>query len=265
VSAERERLSQDEIALVLRRAAELDVEPVGGPEPLTVEAVEAAAAEVGLPAVAVRQAVAELRAGLLTDEASAAPSPHAVVEAAVVPLDPAVAADVVGRWLGAQTFHRYRGRDGVEVWRIREDWVANVQRRFDWAASMRLKDVREVVVRTVAVEGGTLVRLEATLEGSTTSAPGVGAGAGGVLGSGAGILVGAAVAGGPAVLVVGAAVAGIGAVGGWRVGTGVKRSRSARIAEELGAELDRIATGQDDQRAYLRFRERARRHRGTWA
>jgi hypothetical protein len=265
MSAERERLSQDEIALVLRRAAELDVQPLVDGEPLSVEALEAAAGEVGLPAVAVRQAVAELRAGLLTDEDHATANPGAVIEAAVVALEPAEARAAVGRWLAAQTFHHHRGRDGVEVWRIREDWMAGVQRRFDWAASMRLKEVRQVVVRTIAVEGGTLVRLEATLEGSTAAAPGLGAGAGGVVGSGAGMVIGAALAGGPVVMVVGAAVAGVGAFGGWRVGTGIRRSRAARVAEELSAELDRIAMGQVDQRAFLRFRERARRRRGTWA
>lgn len=251
---------------MLRRAAELD-DGLAGPvaEPLPVAAVEAVAADVGLPAEAVRQAVAELRAGLLTGEAPTAADRQAVVEAAVVPADPAAALDLVGRWLAAQTFHRHRGRDGVEVWRVREDWVAAMQRRFDWAASVRLKDVRQVVVRAIDVEGGTLVRLEATLSGATAAAPGLGAGAGGVVGSGAGILAGAALAGGPVVAVVGAAAAGVSAIGGWRIGAGIRRSRAARIADELAAELDRVAAGDIEPGRLAAWRDRARRQRGTWA
>src|SRR5690606_33273589 len=63
------RLSRDEVALVLRRAAELDA-AAGGPPPDGYEpaAVEEAAREVGLSPAAVRQAVAELRAGVLPAE-----------------------------------------------------------------------------------------------------------------------------------------------------------------------------------------------------
>lgn len=258
-----ERLTQDELALVLRRAAELDV-PVEPGERLSVEAVEAAAAEVGLPAVAVRQAVAELRAGLLTpgDAGQPAPvGPATVVEAAVVGLAPDRAAEEIGRWLSAQTFHRHRGRDGVEVWRRREDWVAGVQRRFDWSASVRLKGVHEVVVRAVAVEGGTLLRLEATLAGAVAAAPGVGLGGGGAAGVAAGLPLGGMTSG-----IAVAALGGAGLVGGWLAGRRVRRNRRDRVADELAAALDRLATGRTvDPSALTRLRARVRRHPGRWA
>jgi hypothetical protein len=208
-----ERLTQEEIALVLRRAAELDAELPGAVDDrLPVEAIEAAAAEVGLPAVAVRQAVAEFRAGLLTDEAPQAPAPTSVVEAAVVPLEPAAALAAVGRWLTSQTFHCHRGRDGVEVWRVREDWVAGVTRKLDWSATVRLKEVREVVVRTIAVEGGTLVRLEATLGGAAAAAPGIGLAVAALPGST--MTVAAAASGSPSVAAAGVGLAGRGGTRG---------------------------------------------------
>ena len=69
-------LTQDQIALVLRRAAELDrdlgsIGPAGG---LSPEAVEEAAVEAGLSRVAVRRALAELQSGLLQTPARPARS-----------------------------------------------------------------------------------------------------------------------------------------------------------------------------------------------
>ena len=264
-----ERLSQEELALVLRRAAELDVTPAGsGPDDrLPVAAVEAAAAEVGLPAAVVRQAVAELRAGLLRDERVAVPSgPSVVVEAAVVPVDPERALAEIARWLAAQTFHRHRGRDGVEVWRAREDWAAGMQRAFDWSASVRLKGVREVIVRAIEVEGGTLLRLEATLAGAAAAAPGIGAGSGAVVGAGTATPLALLTIGDPVVAVIGAGAAGVGAISGWLLGRSVRRSRRDKLADELAAELDRLGTGRTDQGAIERLRQRASRYRGgRWA
>lgn len=276
-----ERLTQDELALVLRRAAELDVAPAGSAadDRLPVAAVEAAAAEVGLPATAVRQAVAELRAGVLRAgpagadglvEVGAAPVDRAVVvEAGEVPFEPERALAEVGRWLGGQTFHRHRGRDGVEVWRVREDWVAGMQRKFDWSASVRLKGVREVVVRAVAMGDGALLRLEATLDGAYASAPTIGTVGGGTAGTVVGVGSTVALAA-PGVLIggVGAATAGIGALLGWRAGRSSRRRSRDRIADELAAELDRIATGRANDGALERLKQRAMRasHRGgRWA
>jgi hypothetical protein len=170
----------------------------------------------------------------------------------------------VGRWLSAQTFQCHRGRDGVEVWRVREDWVAGAMRAFDWSAAMRIKEVRQVVVRTVPVEGGTLVRLEATLAGTAAAAPGIGLAVAALPGST--ITVVAAGAGVPAVAATGAALAGIGATGGWLAGRALRRNRVERIADELAAELERLITGRARERGpFDRFRALSRRQRGEWA
>lgn len=253
-----DRLTSDEVALVLRRAAELD--PTTAPMPdegLSVEAVEAAAAEVGLPASAVRQAIAELRTGVLDPEPGDRP-PLTLVEAGVVPYAPDEALAMVGRWLESQAFHRHRLREGVETWRPREDVLAKLQRGLDWMATVRLKDVREVTVRAVAVTDGTLVRVEATLSGSVVSLPGIGAGAGGVIGSGVGVVGGmVSPAGPPGVVAAGAAVAGLGAVGGWWAGRRARQSRAEHVADEVSAHLDRIGHGDDHEpRALRRLRRR---------
>lgn len=259
-----DRLSQDEVAAVLRRAAQLDGEATTSmDELLPVAAVEAAAAEVGLAPAAVRQAVAELRAGVLAGPIEPSSDRHVVVEAAVVPLDVAAASDAVARWLSAQTFHRHRGRNGVEVWRVREDWVAGLQRHLDWSASVRLKSVREVVVRIVEVDGGALVRMEATLAFAPRRAP--------TIGTAAGVAGGLVTAGGTISVLDGAFASGLGALaigagsaGGWWVGRSVRKVSRHRVADELAAQLDRIGSGHQERNALDRLRERARRTRGPW-
>jgi hypothetical protein len=253
-----DRLGPDEVALVLRRAAELDLAS-GQPadEGLPVEALEAAASEVGLPADAVRRAVAELRAGLLTEAPAASPR-GILVEAGVVPYEPDEAIAMVGRWLESQSFARHRVRDSAHTWRPRDDLFAKIHRSFDWMAPMRLKDVQEVTVRAVAVSDGTLVRIEATLEHGVVAAPGIGAGVGGVAGSTTGLLGGMAssVSNG-GVLALVATMAGAGATGGWWLGVRHRRARAEQVSDELSAHLDRVGYGEVTTPGVLdRFRRR---------
>lgn len=259
-----DRLSTDEVALVLRRAAELDVTTrPGAEEGLTTAAVESAAVEAGLPMAAVRQAVAELRSGLLVDGGPARSRATTLVEAGVVPYPPDEALAMVGRWLQAQTFTRHRRSPGTQTWRLRDDVLAKLQRAFDWSATLRLKDVHQVTVRAVQLEDGTLVRVEAELTGGVAAAPGIGAGAGAVTGSCLGAL-GSVVAsaGTPTLLAVGAATAGTGAVGGWWAGRRIRRRRSDHVADELSAHLERVSQRDADAPGLVeRFRSRPRHHR----
>lgn len=258
-----ERLTQDEVALVLRRAAELD--PSGtstSDDRLPLAALEAAASEVGLPAVAVRQAVAELRSGLLVPAAGASTDVASVIAASVVPLEPEAAVEVIGRWLSGQTFVRHRGRDGVEVWRLREDWLAGVQRKLDFSGAVRLKAIRQVVVRANAVEGGTLLRLEAELQRGVAAAPAYGAVGGAAVGSSTGLGAGLALtSGAPALVAIGGVLAGGGTAAGYLLGRTVRRDRRAVVADELAAALDRVATGEAGPSPLDRLRARARSFR----
>src|SRR5437763_13338546 len=62
---EGERLDEDQIALVIRRASELDGQVLAGQAGLDLVLLEQAAVEAGLSRQSVRRAVAELRAGTL--------------------------------------------------------------------------------------------------------------------------------------------------------------------------------------------------------
>ena len=249
-----DRLTEDEIALVLRRAAELDQGSLPATEGLPIGAVEAAAAEVGLSPAAVRQAVAELRAGGLDEEG------EPVVCARVVPGSCTDAIAAVGRWLQGQAMVRARDRGTEQVWRPREDWFAGLQRRFDVAAAIRLKAVEEVVVRGVEVEGGTLVRLSARLQRPVARAPHIGAGVGSVTGAAAlgtlGII-------DPVFLVAAAPGAAAGGAAGWRLGRNALAKQRAKVADAIDGLLDELELGRQPgtSNALERLASRARRLR----
>ncbi|MGH9137095.1 MAG: hypothetical protein ACRD0G_08605, partial [Acidimicrobiales bacterium] len=152
-----EELTQRELALVLRRAAQLEAAattPELQTERLPVAAVEAAAAEAGLEPAAVRRAIAELRAGLLDEVESRPPSPDRLVVSRLVPGDQGAVSATIRRFLSGQLMHPVRDRGGVQVWRRRDDFLAGVRRLTDWGGSLKLEGLREVVVRTVPVESG---------------------------------------------------------------------------------------------------------------
>jgi hypothetical protein len=229
-----ERLSQDEVARVLRRAAELDPEtspPVD--EGVPVAALEAAASEVGLPPAAVRQAVAELRTGALDDDGVP------VVCARVVPGSCAEIIATVGGWLHGQAMVRARDRGTEQVWRPREDWMAGVHRKLDFAAALRLKAVEEVVVRTVEVEGGTLVRLSCRLQPSVTRAPKVRGG----IGASAGLATAALGVVDPLFLAAAVPVGAAGGTLGWRLGRSSLARHRDRVADAVDGVLDELELG----------------------
>jgi hypothetical protein len=247
-----ERLTDDEVALVLRRASELDVGGTRSPDGLPVTAVEAAASEVGLSPAAVRQAVAELRTGALHDDG------RAIVCARVVPGTCAAAIESVGRWLQGQAMVRARDRGTEQVWRPREDMLAGLQRRFDFAAAIRLKPVEEVVVRGVEVEGGTLVRLTATLQRQVDHAPAIGAGIGAAAGTSAALL------GLADPLLVLSAVPGAALVGtaGWRVGRSSRAKQRRKVADAIDGLLDELELGRGPTATpFEKLASRARRLR----
>jgi hypothetical protein len=248
-----ERLTDDEVAAVLRRAADLD----GGAaaptlDGLPVAAVEAAAAEAGLSPAAVRHAVAELRAGALEDDGLTAPG--VVVCARVVPGTPDGTLASVGRYLSHQALVRARDRGREQVWRPRDDVVATLRRKLDFTGSIRLRAVDEVVVRAVEVEGGTLVRVVARLDAVSASAPSIGAGVGSTLGTAAAGAA-AALTGDAAWLLATAAGAPAAGVLGWRIGRGVRGERRRNVAEAIDGMLDELELGRGTGRW-----ERAGRH-----
>jgi hypothetical protein len=262
-----DRLTDVEVAKVLRRAAELDASPaVPVDDGLPVAAVEAAAAEVGLSPAAVRQAVAELRSGVL-DAPQEEPGPSHIVCARVVAGDVETSLAAVGRYLERQAFVRARDRGVEQVWRPREDIAAKVQRRFDFAAAIRLGAVDEVVVRTTPVEGGTLLRLVARLERQVARAPRLAGTAGGVVvGGGVGAL-GIAL-GDPTVALAGLPAGALGGTAGWRLGRRARDNQRHRATESIEGLLDELelgrSVGDGGGNTFDRLASRARRLRGGY-
>lgn len=168
-----DRLSDEETALVLRRAAELDsltdVHPIG----LDVAALEDVAVESGLSRRSVRRAVAELHLGTLAaathqrrSRSSRMFGPGTVVvhRAVRAPVD-AVEAPV-RQYLEGQLFRAVRNVGDQSLWRPREDLKASVQRSVDRSVQRRLVlgDVSCIQVAVTAAgepaDGWSLVHLE---------------------------------------------------------------------------------------------------------
>ena len=235
------RLRPDEVALVLRRAAELEASlpaSVGGELELYDGVDEAsvleAAEEAGFSTAAVSTALAELRAGAL--DAGALPS-RLVVDQRVVPGDAVIVGRVVERLLDRERF-AVRRRDG--------DRVVWVRGPHSWSDALRLRrgpDLRgldEVSVTVAAVPGESrsLVRVEAAVLVDPSDAPVAGA-----LGGGIGLAGGASIwaaSGDVAWLLASLPVAGVLAVWRWRESRREALRESAEVADALSRLLDAI-------------------------
>lgn len=178
-----DRLSSDEVALVLRRAAELDAsvetaQGVGGVEP---SVVEEAAREVGLSRGAVRQALAELRIGTLDERRgpTRVAGSRVILESRLVPAAPERVHEQIGRSLRKQTFQLRRRQGDWAVYRPRRDLVARLRRGVDLVGSVGIRGISAVVVEAAAVDwtrppprGGGGRATDASLEGSAARAVG---------------------------------------------------------------------------------------------
>ncbi len=163
-----DRLDDSEVSLVLRRAAELDNQRVPGRE-VDLAAVEDAAAEVGLSRDAVRQAVAELRAGALggarNRPGGRVLGPPTLTVVRTVPGPASEVRSWVHDFLAGQLFCLRRDRDGRSLWERRDDVAAKVRRGVDALREHRLvlPDVHRIEAVVVAGPGGgdlAVVRLE---------------------------------------------------------------------------------------------------------
>jgi len=244
------RLTSDEVALVLRRAAEIDTadEPAGG-EGYDPAAIEEAAREVGLSPSAVRQAVAELRVGALAPAPAARPgrrvarrplgaSSRLVTHQRLIASSPDAVNAAVDRFMRTQMFElRRRGGDRA-VYRQRSDLVAHVRRRLDFAGAIKLDGIRSIDVVATPADDRTLVRVEADLASSRANALAGGAAVGSAVTVTTGLAgalfqeVGLVVASLPMGAMVGA--------GSMRVAGGRWRRRRDDVAEVLASLLDRL-------------------------
>ena len=239
------RLTSDQVAQVLRRAAELDalIATPGDDDGYDPGAVEEAAREVGLSPAAVRQAVAELRVGALpapdADRRPARPvRSRMVTQQRMVEVPPASVHATVDRFMRTQMFELRRRAGDRSLYRPRSDLIASLRRGLDFAGAIRLDGLRTVSVTAVEADELTLVRVEAELATSRANAVAGGAAAGTSVALLTGLL-GAIL--GEVALVIGAVPAGA-AVGGGSIRVAEARWRKRRddVAEALGSLLDRL-------------------------
>lgn len=236
------RLTSDEVAQVLRRAAEL--EAADGPDAGEYEpaAVVEAAGEVGLSPGAVRQALAELRAGALGD----APGPgrartatsRLVAHQRVVTTPPEEVRASVDRFLRTQMFELRRRSGDRSLYRQRSDLVASLRRSLDFAGAIKLEGLRTIDVVVTPADERTLVRVEAELTASRANALAGGAAAGTAVTLTTG-LAGALIA--EPLLVMVSLPAGVVVGGsGMRMAGSRWRRRRDDVAEVLASVVDRL-------------------------
>ncbi len=239
------RLTRDEVALVLRRAAEIeaaDDRAAGGLDGYEPEAVEQAAREVGLSPAAVRQAVAELRVGALPGEAGQGRgrtvSSRLVAHQRLVETAPAVVHAAVDRFLRTQMFELRRRAGDRSLYRQRSDLVASLRRGLDFAGAIKLEGLRTIDVVVTPADERTLVRVEAELSSSRANAVAGGAAAGTAVTLTTG-LVGALLAE-PGLVIASLPAGAVVGGGGMRVAGARWRKRRDDVAEVLASLLDRL-------------------------
>jgi hypothetical protein len=263
-----DRLNSDEVALVLRRAADLEARTEGraADDGFDAAAVEEAALEVGLSPAAVRQALAELHTGALATDRRRRPGrthPSIVQVARLVPCPPEAIHGSADRYFQKQTLELRRRQDQTTFYRQRRDMAASLRRGLDFNGAIRLEGVSTLTMTTTPVGGiaragpagsaspataaegdrrGTgdggrcMVRFEAELRGRTvmtTVANGIGLTMAVMTGM-AGLFFTTPATAAALGLSVGAAVA----LGGLAIGRSWWRRRRAEVAEVLGGLLD---------------------------
>ena len=241
------RLTSDEVALVLRRAAEIEAldDTTGPGVAYDPAAVEEAAREVGLSPAAVRQAVAELRVGVLAPTApqgrrarGRALASRRVSDQRLVDRTPAETLATIDRFMRTQMFELRRRSGDRSLYRHRADLIAGLRRRLDFAGAIKLEGLTLVDVVVTPADERTLVRVEAELATSHANAVVGGAAAGTAVTVLTGLT--GAVAG-EAGLVIAAVPAGamVGA-GGVRLAASRWQRRRDDVAEVVAHLLDRL-------------------------
>lgn len=240
-----DRLTSDQVASVLRRAAELEARSTGADqaEGFTASVVVEAAEEVGLSPAAVRMALAELHTGTLPpaqltrSRRMLRVGPSGVVESRIVASAPDDVFAAADQYFRRRAFEERRRQDQWVLYRERRDLLTHVRRVVDLGGARQLGGVSGVVVMVSPLaDAGTMVRVEATLEpgwrgiSATATASGMLAVTGTI----------AAVTGDPTALLVGVPVGATIGAAGWERRRRWRHRRRDEIGETLAALLDRL-------------------------
>ena len=239
------RLSEEEVALVLRRAGELQSQRQHGRgTELDVAAVVEVGREVGLDAELVRRAAQEVRSGLLPLPQSGARrwlGPDTLTLARRVPGGVDAASQRVGDFLHAQWFEPARTpRLGLGVWRPRKGLLADLRRSVDLDGRLGLRGVRQVKVSvTQDDEDEVLVRLDADLRDYRLGLLGGLVATPAVVGAGLGVVVTALTQDPEWLLALGGG-GGVTAGAGYVGARQAQRARRESVAEVLAGFLDAL-------------------------
>jgi hypothetical protein len=241
-------LTQEQIALVLRRAAELDRETAcEAGTGLDAATLELAAVEAGISRQSVRRALAELRAGVLEREDGkrrAWLGARTLTLCRTVPGPAPSLTQTLHRFLVRELFELRRDTGDRTSWIPQQGLASRARRALDRGIHRRLilREVQEVGLSVVEEPGSdgarVLVRLDIDVRASRRVHGWI-AGSAAVAGGGVALLGAAAVGADPALLLttgVGAGIAGM----GQRIGSAIYRERVGNIESALGGVLDRL-------------------------
>ena len=242
-----DRLDEDQIALVIRRASELDGQSPSGEPGLDLVLLEEAAVEAGLSRESVRRAVAELRAGTLTPAGDERRrnrlGPTVVTVGRCVPGPPAAVDDILRRFLRHEQFQLRRDFGSSSSWIRRQDVPARVRVSLDKGIHRRLllreaEQVEIAVVEEPGDRGMVMVKLAVDVR-PLRRAHRLAVGRGTGLGVAAGAL-GTVLFGMPEALVVVPAAAASGAGAGHLIGSNRYRSTVEELETALEGFLDTV-------------------------
>jgi hypothetical protein len=143
-------VTADEAAAVFRRAAELDQRgATNGHRALDIAALEQAGLEAGLSRNAIRQALAEVKAGAVEP---IRPRTHAVV-ARTLAMDPGDLEAAVDAFMRQQNCKVVRNLGDRVVWLPDRSMWGNIRRTLDFKRRIVLREVGEVTTCVVPIPG----------------------------------------------------------------------------------------------------------------
>jgi len=245
---EGDRLDDEQIALVIRRASELDGQSLAGQAGLDLVLLEEAAVEAGLSRESVQRAVAELRAGALAagdlpPARRGSVGPDAVTVSRCVPGPLSAVDDILRRFLTKEQFHLRRDFGTTSTWARRHDVGARVRVQYDRSVHRRLllgdaEHVEIAVVKEPGDRGMVMVKLTVDViafRRAHRQAVGKGAGLGMTV-----AVLGAAVLGMPEAAVVAPAATASGMAIGHRLGRNQVRTRVEDLTTRLEGFLDGV-------------------------
>jgi hypothetical protein len=243
------QLSQDDLALVVKRAAELHVAGAGDAPDTALDENTAyeVLREAGLSEQAARQALAEWQHGSLSAHGVLLPAPDPKTRleptasvARQLPIPPERMADVFDALVRRQYFTRGRRIGLGGDWLPRNGLWADVRRKLDFSGKLVLKDINRLRLEVRSASGGNS-RVTVTADVSTYRGWIVCGLVGVPAATALGLGLGGIAEGSIEMVLVGTPLAALAAGGGYQGAGYLLERRRERVREALDIVLDRLA------------------------